>query len=258
MARETETVRYEVEGGLATIRLQREHGNAINEDLLRGLTTAFQDAAGDPEVRGVLLTSAGKLFCPGLDLRELVLFDRVRMGRFMGRLHACLIVMFTCPKPVVAALPGHALAGGCVLALTAEWRILKEGAMIGLNEVRVGVPLPFGVSMILREAVRGAHGEAVGLLGRNYPDHEALRVGLVHEVGAADGFEDRCRERLAEFATRDPRAYAATKRYLRSATVERIRAGDRQLAEEFLDCWFSESTRSRIERMVAELGSGGS
>ena len=142
MSHEKQAVTVTVDEHLATVRLDREHGNAVNDDLLQGLMTAYNEAIADPEVRGVLLASAGKLFSPGLDLRDLLEFDRRQMHRFMSRFSACLIVMYTCPKPVVAALGGHALAGGCVLALTAEWRVLKEGALIGLNEVRVGVPLP--------------------------------------------------------------------------------------------------------------------
>jgi enoyl-CoA hydratase len=255
MSQVSRTVQLDVDDGLATIRLDRDHGNAINAELLQDLLTAYQDVAADPGTRGVLLTSSGKLFSPGLDLRELLELDRARMQRFMARLTACLVVMYTCPKPVVAAIRGHALAGGCVLALTADRRCLREGAMIGLNEVRVGVPLPFGVALILREAARSSRTEEVALLGRNYSGAEAVEVGLAHEVLPEDGFEERCRERLAELTTRDPKAYATTKRYLRSQTVERIRASDFPLLEEFLDCWFSDATRTRIASIVAELDS---
>jgi enoyl-CoA hydratase/carnithine racemase len=244
-----------VENRLATVRIDREHGNAVNDDLLQGLMTVYNEAIADPGVRGILLTSTGKLFSPGLDLRELREFDRRQMHRFMSRFSACLIVMYTCPKPVVAALGGHALAGGCVLALTAESRILREGALIGLNEVRVGVPLPFGVTTILREEARTPWAEEVALLGSNYGGAEAVRVGLAHEILPEEGFEEACLERLAEYAGRDPRAYATTKRYLRSGAVERIRANDAMLVEQFLDCWFSDETRRRIEEIIASLDS---
>jgi enoyl-CoA hydratase len=255
LSHEKQAVTVTVDEHLATVRLDREHGNAVNDDLLQGLVTAYNEAIADPEVRGVLLTSAGKLFSPGLDLRDLLEFDRRQMHRFMSRFSACLLVMYTCPKPVVAALRGHALAGGCVLALTAEWRVLKEGALIGLNEVRVGVPLPFGVTTILREAARTPRTEEVALLGRNYTGVEALGVGLAHEVLPEEGFEEACLERLGEYASRDPKAYAMTKRYLRCGAVERIRANDAMLIEQFLDCWFSDDTRKRINDIIASLGS---
>ena len=154
---------------------------------------------------------------------------------------------------MVAALHGHAIAGGCVLSLTDDWRILQEGAMVGLNEVLVGVPFPFGVSMIMRESVPRARLEEVALFGRNFDSQGALEVGLVHEVQPAKGFEPYCLGRLKELATRDPRAFAITKRYLRSATVERIRANDPQFTADFLDSWFSPETQSLIHSIVTDL-----
>ena len=255
MLEEAKTVKFSIDDGVATVRLDREHGNAINDDLLHDLVDAYGQVTADTGIGGVLLTAAGKLFSPGLDLRELTEFDRAEMHRFMSRLTACLLVMFTCPKPVVAAVGGHALAGGCVLALTADRRMLREGMMIGLNEVKVGVPLPFGVGLILREAARTPRTEEIALLGKNYSGDDAVAVGLAHEIVPDEGFEDRCIEHLRELMNRDPRAYGTTKRYLRSQTVERIRANDSLLLPEFLDCWFSESTRARIESIVEGLGS---
>jgi enoyl-CoA hydratase len=246
-------VTLSIDQGLATVRLERAHGNAINDELVRGLMTACQETEADPEVRGVLLAGGGKLFCPGLDLQELVELDRATMVGVLHRFNACILMLYTHSKPVVAALHGHAVAGGCVLSLTADWRVLRQGAMVGLNEVKVGVPFPFGVSMVLRESVPRASLEEVVMFGRNYRDDEAIRAGLVHEVRPAEGFEQYCLERLQELADKDPRAFAITKRYLRSATAERIRANDPQLAEEFLDSWFSTETRQKIKAIVAAL-----
>lgn len=250
-------VRWSVDGGLGTIRLSRGRGNAIDDSILDGLMAAFRAAESDPAVRGVLLTADGKLFCPGLDIRALVDLDRPAMDRFMTRFGNCVLRMYTFRKPVVAALQGHALAGGLILALTADWRVLQDGAMVGLNELKVGVPLPFGVTMILRDAIVGPRLEEVALFGRNYRGADAASSGLVHEVVPADGFDDHCRERLREMTTKDLGALAVTKSYLRSATVERIRAHDDAYRTEFLDCWFSEGTRERVEELARQLQGGG-
>ena len=257
MVRVAQAVTWSVEDGLATIRMAREHGNAINGALLAGLTAASREIEGDPAVRGILLAAGGKIFCPGLDLQELLAYDRPAMARFMAEFSACILRLYTLGKPLVAAMSGHALAGGCVLSLTADWRILKRGAMVGLNEIRVGVPLPFGVAQILREAVSPSRLDEVALLGRNYSDEEAVATGLVHELHEELGFEDHCRARLMEYATKDLGAFAATKRYLRSSAVERIRANDALLLHEFLDCWFSPQTRGRIEQIVSDLKARG-
>jgi len=247
------TLKTTVDRGLATVRLDRAHGNAINLDLVDELHAAFHRLDADSSVRGVLLTAAGKLFSPGLDLQELIELDRDRMGRFLERFNACILGLYTFSKPFVVALHGHAIAGGCVLALTADWRVLAADKLIGLNEIRVGVPFPYGVANILRESVPQRHLEEIALFGRNYRGDEALRIGLVHEVHPEEGFYEHALSRLAELADRDPSAFAITKRYLRAATVERIMADEARLERDFLDRWFSRSTRAKMQAILDEL-----
>jgi len=248
-------VQTSIDNGLLTARLSRGHGNAINPELARDLALAFREAGADPAVRGVLLAASGKLFCPGLDVQELIVLDRASMERFVIEFAGLILTMYSFEKPVVAALHGHAIAGGCVLSLTTDWRVLSNDAMIGLNEIRVGVPLPFGVALILRESVSPARLEEVALFGRNYSGEDALAAGLAHEIHPAEGFAAHCRDRLEKLASRDARAFATTKRYLRSATVERIRAHEPSLTYEFLDSWFSSETQQRLRSIVEELRS---
>jgi enoyl-CoA hydratase len=240
--------------GLATLEISRGHGNAINGGLVDDLIEACRQAEDDPAVRGLMLASSGKLFCPGLDLQELIEYDRAAMGEFLDRFNRCILALYTFSKPMLARVHGHAIAGGCVLALTADWRVLCEGAMVGLNEVRVGVPFPYGVCMILREAA-STRVEEVALFGRNYKGDEAVAAGLVHEIHPAEGFDDHCRLRIQELMDRDARAFSITKRYLRSLTVERIVAHDDKLAHEFLDSWFSPTTQQRLRGIANELRS---
>jgi len=242
--------------GLGVVRLGREHGNAINEQLVDELTAACREAAADDRIRGVLLAADGKLFCPGLDLQELIELDRAELERFVHKFVRCVAESYALAKPMVAAIHGHAVAGGYVLTLAADWRILREGARVGLNEVQVGVPLPFGVAMILRESVPRLHLEQVALLGKNYTSDEAHRAGLVHEVHPGPGFEEHCRERLNEFLSRDLGAMMITKRYLRSSVVERIRERDPGHVVEFVDAWFRPETRARMRTIVDALRAG--
>jgi len=107
-----DVVRYEKDAEIATVRLAGGRGNAIDGALLAGLTDAFAAAAEDPAVRGVLLCSTGKLFSPGLDLPELSRFDRPTLERYIDRFNACILSMYTFRKPVLAAIRGHAIAGG--------------------------------------------------------------------------------------------------------------------------------------------------
>jgi enoyl-CoA hydratase len=233
--------------------MTRAHGNAINDGLLDGLLAAFDDAARDPAVRGVLLAASGKIFCPGLDLIELRKLDRPALHRFMSKLTKCFLALYTFPKPVVAAISGHALAGGCVIALTSDWRVLRWGALVGLNEIRVGLPLPLDVALVLKDSVPPHRLSEVALLGANYTDDAALAAGIVHEVHEADGFEAYCLSRLDGFASKNSAAFALTKRYLRGAVAERVDAARGSFVDEFLDIWFTEESQRTIAMVVDEL-----
>lgn len=241
------------DGAIGVVRLERAHGNAINDPLVTSLVAALSEAESDPAIGGVLLTAGGKIFCPGLDLQELIALDRESMERFMLRFSAMVLALYTFPKPVVASIHGHALAGGCVLSLCSDWRVLRHGAITGLNEVKVGVPLPFGVALIVRDAVSRNALTGVALLGRNYSDEAAVAAGLAHELADAEAVEATSRARLEEFLTKDAVSFAVTKRYLRSPVVERIRANNRLLLPEWLDAWFSAGTAARIAAIVADL-----
>jgi enoyl-CoA hydratase/carnithine racemase len=251
-------IRLERTGGLVTARFDKPRGNAIDEPFVRELSEFANWVGSDPDVQGVMLASAHpKLFCPGLDLVTLVEYDRPAMVDFMRLFSEMVWALYSLPKPVVAALGGHAVAGGCILALTADYRVLKRGGVqIGLNEVKVGVPLPWSVMVLLRTSVPPTSLTRVALLGRNFADEEAVAVGLADELAAEDGFEDSCRARLEEFAEKDLAAVAVTKAYLRDAALGEMRARELREMDTWLDRWFSDSARERIRQIVAGMGKG--
>jgi enoyl-CoA hydratase len=246
--------RIERDGGLAVLRLDKPRGNAIDETLVSTLTAAAGELAQDDAVHGVLLASAHpKLFCPGLDLVALAEYDRKAMERFMTAFGVMVVALYGLPKPVVAAVSGAAVAGGCILALTADHRVLRRGAAIGLNEVRVGVPLPWSVTRLLRASVPPQALARIALLGRNFEGEEALAMGLADELAEGDGFEALCRSRLEEYVDRDPRALATTKAWLREGVLAEMLARELERLPAFLDGWFSETTQQRIRATVARL-----
>jgi enoyl-CoA hydratase len=247
-------IRIERQGPLAILRLDKARGNAIDEPLVEALLAAAAELAADEGVRGVLLASGHpKLFCPGLDLVALGEYDRPAMWRFIDRLEAAILALFDLRKPVVAAVSGAAVAGGCLIALTADLRLLREGSPIGLNEVRVGIPLPWWAAMLLRASVPPFALTRVALLGENATGEEARQLGLVHEVLPPEGFEEAALERLGALAEHDLVALGATKAYLRQEALGEMRAGGEERRAEFLDAWFSPPAREKIRATVAAL-----
>ena len=247
-------IRREAREGHLVLTLDKARGNAMNPALIDELLGAAREATADDSIRGVLIASAKpKLFCPGLDLVELSKLDRPAMRGFMFRFADAIWAFFALPKPVVAAVSGHAIAGGCILALTADWRVLAPGAQIGLNEVKIGVPLPWSVALLLRYTVAPSAYSRVALLGRNFEGEEALRAGLADELAAPDGFLEASLQRLGEFTEKDLHAFARTKAYLRGDTITAMRAREAELLDEWLDGWFAPSTRERIRATVKAL-----
>ena len=251
-------VGVERQGRLAILRLSKARGNAIDEPMVEELARAAAEVAKDVDVRGVLLASAHpKLFCPGLDLVALSSYDRGSMERFMMAFAVAVWALYGLPKPVVAAVGGAAVAGGCILALTADHRVLRRGAPIGLNEVKVGVPLPWSVTRLLRATVHAPALGRIALLGRNFTDTEAVDLGLADEVIEAEGFEAACLARLEEFADKDPLALATTKAWLRESVLVEMMTHEAERVQGFLDGWFSPGTQERIRATVASLQSKG-
>ncbi len=247
-------IRRESFGRHLVLSLDKSRGNAIDPPLLEELIAAAGQAAADDAVAGVLLESTHpKVFSPGLDLVGLADFERDAMRAFMLRFAEATWALFGFPKPLVAAVHGHAVAGGCILALCADWRVIAQGAQIGLNEVKVGVPFPWSVSLLLRHSVAPAFHAKVAQLGRNFEGEEAVAVGLADELLASEGFRDAALSRLEEFTDKDAYSFATTKAYLRSDTLAAMKASEKVRLEEWLDAWFSPGTRDRIRKTVEAL-----
>jgi enoyl-CoA hydratase len=253
------SLRVENRSRLAVLRLDKARGNAIDEPLVEELIRVGRELERDDAVRGVLLASAHpKLFCPGFDLQSLIDYDRPAMERFLPKFAEALWTLFGLRKPLLAAVAGHAVAGGCILALTADQRLLRSGGVeIGLADVKVGVPLPWTVTVLLRATLPPGALASIALLGRNFADREALDTGLAHELLDGEGFEAACLARLEEFSEKDALALSTTKSYLRTDALREMKAHEHERAHEFLDAWFSEATRERMRQTVVALRSKG-
>jgi Delta3-Delta2-enoyl-CoA isomerase len=249
------TLTLERRSGVAIVRIEKARGNAIDDDLVADLGEAAEEAARDDGVGGIVLSSGhARLFSPGLDLVALSSLGRGDLGAFMRRFLSMVRCLYGLPKPMVAAVSGHAVAGGCILALTADWRVLARDAVIGLNEVKIGLPLPWSIALLVRGSVSPAASVKVALLGRNFSNEEALACGLADELADPGGVDDAALARLAEFTSKERRAMAITKACMRSATLGEMTAHEEEGIPDFLDAWFSPGTQERLRGLLASLG----
>jgi enoyl-CoA hydratase len=161
--------------------------------------------------------------------------------------------LFVFPRPVIAAVNGHALAGGCILTCGCDYRIMSETAgTIGAVELKAGVPFPAWALEILRYAVNNHHVQEIVYTARSYAPDVALRMGLVDEVVPADDLMARAHEMAAELAAVPPTTFALMKRALRKPAVEAAREGA-ATDDEIKAAWRSEEVHDAIRALLASL-----
>ena len=228
--------------------LHMEHGrvNAMDAELLDALTAAV--TASD---RALLITGAGSAFSAGVDLRRILEGGSRYTADFLTALSRMFRAVFDHRRPTVAAVNGHAIAGGCVLALACDRRLMS-GGRIGLAELAVGVPFPVAALEIVRHALGPRAGRV--LLGADTVGTEqALALGLVDEVTGPDDLLPRALGLTTELASRSPEAYRMAKERLHRPVVEAIEAATEHEHAAVLAGWTSADTRGRIEAALQAL-----
>ncbi|HEU0033251.1 MAG TPA: enoyl-CoA hydratase/isomerase family protein [Kofleriaceae bacterium] len=248
-------MRSEGEAEVATIRLEGGKANAMTSDLLDTIERAIDEFERSP-ARAAVLTGYDRFFSAGLALPKLVGLDRPAMHVFIERFGRTMMRVFACEKPVIAAINGHAIAGGCVLALMCDWRVFVDepGARIGLNEVQLGIGLPAIVVEPLRCSVPATSLVPIALEGRLFSPVEALAIGLVHAVSPAAELADRAHAKAAELAALPPLAVTQIKRALRGPIIDAVARTQAVETERWLDSWFAPDARARLEAAVSSWG----
>jgi enoyl-CoA hydratase len=242
------------DGGVRVLTLDRPPANAEDETLLTDLGRALDEARADDAVRAVVLTGAGRFFSGGFDLAApRRAGDAVRrIGELFRATHLGLL---TLPKPTVAMVNGHAIAGGLVLALACDYRLALDGDYrIGLNELAVGASYPRVAFEIVR--LRLAHARAAELLlgAALYPAREAVRLGIADELLPADRLEPTVLRRAARLGAFPREAYAHTKAALVAEAVARVEAESPEEAERAAAIWTTPESRAARAAQREKLG----
>lgn len=245
-----EPIEVETKGNIALFRMRGGKANAMNIRLLEALEATLEEA---DEADALAITGDASSFSAGLALPELIELDREGMAELISTFERVMKRVLAFPRATVAAINGHALAGGCVLGLMCDVRIMAAGsARVGLDEIQLGIGLPSIVVEPLRIRVPPTSHGIVALEGRTFAPDEALRVGLVDEVVDAEHLIPRALEVAASRAVA-PLAYAQIKRALLAPTLtacDRRRETDR---ETWLETWFSEHAQKTLRAAVARI-----
>jgi len=238
---------------VSLLRLNRG-ANALDVELMGALDQVLLqlDGAGSPAL--VLASSHPTVFCPGLDLKKLDGCSRQHVREVMESFSVLLRHLAAYSGPTVAALAGHAIAGGCLLALACDRRVMaRSGARIGLSEINLGIPVPAGAIAMLLALYPTRTVEQLVLEGDGFGGEKACELSLVERIAERAAVIEEAVRLANHLAARPPTAFAAAKGFLRQGLVDVMRARDDAEQERFLDLWFDADTQERVAALVATM-----
>lgn len=235
---------------IATITIHRPPVNALNDQVVEELSGVLDIVESPETIRSIVFTGKGSFFSFGFDVPGFMSYTRDDFEQYLLRYSNLIKRIFIFPKPVIAALNGHTVAAGTVLALACDHRIMQSGkAKIALNEMTFGSTVFSSVTEPLKYAVGQKRAEQILYSGQMYSAGDALSLGLVDMITAEDEFEKAVSECAGDFALKDTASFASVKRMLRHETLNNIEKVENETISEFVDIWYSESTRKNLEKI---------
>jgi enoyl-CoA hydratase len=241
----SETIQIEIVGKIAVLRVDRPPANAIDLALASEFGDALELIENSNEIGALVVIGAGSCFSAGLDLKVLPTYEPpqqqamvMQVNRLFGRLYGLKL-------PTIAAVNGHAIAGGLILTLACDYRIGVEGDYkLGLAEVRVGVPFPVAAMAVVESELSKPIARMMVLTGRNSNPQEAISRGILDELQPADRLLTRAIEVAQEMAGLPRLVYARIKRQLRANALARIDDAILNRNEPMLESWLDAETRA--------------
>jgi enoyl-CoA hydratase/carnithine racemase len=230
---------------VAIVRLNNGPTNAVNPELVDALSSALRTVS--KEFNGVVLAGGEKFFCIGLSLPELLTLDRKEMTDFWYAFNRTTFDLYALPLPTVCAVAGHAPAVGTIWACGCDFRFAADGRVsMGLNEIRLGIPTPFLVDMMLRQIVSDGVANDLLFTGRMIAPEEAKQMQLLNGLFPKAEVEAHAVRKASEMAALSGAAYREIKSVRNGAICDLFEEQHKARHEAFLDAWFSEPTQKLL------------
>jgi enoyl-CoA hydratase/carnithine racemase len=237
-------IQIERVGNIAVMRINRAPANAIDLALAGEFDNALATVENSSDVGALVLTATGNCFSAGLDLKAIPDYDRDQQKSMVTEVNRLFGRLYGLPLPTIAAVNGHAIAGGVILTLACDYRIGAEGDYkLGLAEARVGVPFPVAAMAIVKSELNHRVARLMVLTARNLTPEEALASGVLDELQPADRLLDRALEVAREMAELPRETYARIKRTMRGPALARIDDAVLNQTEPMLESWLGDETR---------------
>jgi 3,2-trans-enoyl-CoA isomerase len=248
------TLQLIIKERLAVITLDRGKANPINLEMLTELIEAVKALDADDEVGALVITGKENFFSAGVDLMEVYSYNQEQSKEYWTQFLLFQSILAGIKKPVVAAITGHSPAGGCIIALCTDYRVMAKGPyIIGLNEVPVGIVVPESVFQLYAFWLGKAKAYRYLLEGKLLNVADALADGLIDEIAEpADVLE------IAELKARammklNPKTWQQTKLNLRRELIGKLTGDNTATLEKMMDHWWSAETRAALEKMIEKL-----
>jgi enoyl-CoA hydratase/carnithine racemase len=248
-------IQIERRDSVAILILNRGVTNPWNLKLVNALRDTLLEVNDDQSVRGVVLTgNSDKFFSIGFDIPELFPLHREGFEEFYRSYNRLCLELYTFLKPTIAAITGHAVAGGCIVTMCCDYRFIAEGRkLMGVNEIKIGVPIPYPASCIMHELVGFRINRDLNDFGEYYPADELLKMGVVDKVLPLEQVLPEAVEQVRKIGAFSSKAFALIKRNRTEAVANHIREHLEEREQHFIDCWFSDEARPLLEEAMKKF-----
>jgi enoyl-CoA hydratase len=237
---------------IVVLRLNRPPVNAIDLELIHAAEIALRQIEEQSRPRAVVMTGHGVSFSAGLDLRKVPLYGPDELREMVCAINGVILQLYEAPMPVVAAINGHAIAGGLCLALACDYRVcVAADCKLGLTETRAGIPYPAGPMTVLRTELSPDVARQLVLLARNIDPQQALQWRVVDELQPAEEVLSRAIEVARDLGSAPADAYARIKSQLRGEAAEGLRRIVHDRSDPLLQHWFGESAQAAAAKVLA-------
>lgn len=248
------TIKVRIKDKIAVLSLDRGRSNAINSEMLSELSRTIRNIENDDSIVGLILTGKDGFFSAGLDLIELYDYDEDQIKAFWLDFLTLVTELASFKKPLIAAITGHSPAGGCVLAICCDYRIMAEGKfIIGLNEVPVGIIVPENIFHLYAFWLGTANASRFLLEGKLMNSAEALQCGLIDEVVNPESILHAAERKMLTYIQLEKNTWQQSKMNIRRELLKKVSADPTDMLNPMLEQWWSPSTRSILKTIIQNL-----
>jgi len=248
------TLQLTIKDKLAVITLDRGRSNPMNAEMVYELSSVITDFAGDDAIGGVIITGKENFFSAGLDLIEVYDYDEETSRQFWFDFLNLQNILINFKKPLVAAITGHSPAGGCVLAVCCDYRVMAQGKyVIGLNEIPVGIIVPDSIFNVYSFWIGKRKAYQYLLEGRLLSVDEALRDGLIDEVCEPADVMELAEKKIRTYMQLNPVTWSQSKMNLRKELIGQLKGDQTETLNMMLKQWWSPETRRTLQLIIHNL-----